>query len=69
MSMISNRPVISLGRRSDSVCRRGADSDAQLALNDEVLPPGYGPSLRVHPSNAEGFYVLDGALTVQLGGS
>ena len=49
------------------ICLGGEDGDTAFSLVDEVIPPGYGPPLHVHPSFAEGFYVLDGRLTFQLG--
>jgi quercetin dioxygenase-like cupin family protein len=49
------------------LCLRGDDSEDAFSLVDEVIPPGYGPPLHVHPSFAEGFYVLGGELTFQLG--
>jgi quercetin dioxygenase-like cupin family protein len=49
------------------ICLRGEDSDDAFSLVDEMIPPGYGPPLHVHPSFAEGFYVLQGELTFQLG--
>lgn len=49
------------------LCLRGDDSDDAFSLVDELIPPGYGPPLHVHPSFAEGFYVLEGELTFQLG--
>ena len=49
------------------LCLRGDDSEDALCVVDEVIPPGYGPPLHVHPSFAEGFYVLGGELTFQLG--
>jgi hypothetical protein len=44
-----------LGGGPVRVCLRGAGSGGQLALVDEVIPPGYGPPLHVHPNFAEGF--------------
>ena len=49
------------------ICLSGADGDGAYSLVDEVIPPGYGPPLHVHPSFSEGFYVLEGELTFQLG--
>src|SRR3954447_15415526 len=36
------------------LCLRGDDSEDAYSLVDEVIPPGYGPPLHVHPSFAEG---------------
>jgi len=49
------------------LCLRGDDSEGALSVVDEVIPPGYGPPMHVHPSFAEGFYVLGGELTFQCG--
>jgi hypothetical protein len=47
---------------------RGQNSDAQLAVVEMVIAAGNGgPPLHVHPTHAEGFYVLDGELVVQVG--
>ena len=47
---------------------RGQQSDGQLALIEVVVAAGAeGPPLHVHPAHAEGFYVLDGEVLVQLG--
>ena len=46
---------------------RGEQSSGQLALIELVVAAGAaGPPLHVHPSHAEGFYVLEGELTFQL---
>lgn len=49
------------------VCLRGGDSDGELAVVEMVLDPGTGPPLHLHPTHGEGFYVLAGELTVQVG--
>lgn len=49
------------------ICLRGADSDGRLSVVEMVLDPGTGPPLHVHPTHDEGFYVLAGELTVQVG--
>lgn len=47
---------------------RGEESDAGLAVVEMVLDPGgSGPPLHVHPTHGEGFYVLAGELTLQIG--
>ena len=48
---------------------RGEHSGGQLALIELVMAAGAaGPPLHVHPVHAEGFYVLEGELTIQVGG-
>ena len=45
-----------------------SDSDSALSVVEMVLAVGSGgPPLHLHPTHAEGFYVLAGELTVQLG--
>jgi quercetin dioxygenase-like cupin family protein len=47
---------------------RGHQSDGQLALIELVVAAGAeGPPLHIHPAHAEGFYVLEGEVLVQLG--
>ena len=47
---------------------RGQDSDGHLSLTEFVVKADEGgPPLHVHPNHAEGFYVLEGELTVQVG--
>lgn len=45
----------------------GADGHDELGVVELVLDPGTGPPLHVHPTHGEGFYVLAGELTVQVG--
>ena len=46
---------------------RGEHSEGQLALIEVVVGVGAaGPPLHVHPAHAEGFYVLEGELLVQV---
>ena len=46
---------------------RGEQSAGQLALIELVIAAGAtGPPLHVHPGHAEGFYLLDGELRVQV---
>jgi quercetin dioxygenase-like cupin family protein len=47
---------------------RGEDSEGRLAVIETVVPAGFGgPPLHLHPEFDEGFYVLEGELTYQLG--
>jgi mannose-6-phosphate isomerase-like protein (cupin superfamily) len=45
---------------------RSEASDGRLAVIEEIVPPGYGPPLHVHPSFDEGFYVLEGELAFRV---
>ena len=50
------------------VLLRGQQSDGHLAVIDMLIAANNsGPPLHVHPLHGEGFYVLDGELTVQVG--
>jgi quercetin dioxygenase-like cupin family protein len=49
------------------ICLNSDDSDGELGVVELVLDPGTGPPLHVHPTHGEGFYVLTGELTVQVG--
>jgi hypothetical protein len=46
---------------------RGEDSGERLAVVEMALDPASGPPLHLHPTHGEGFYVLAGELTLQLG--
>jgi quercetin dioxygenase-like cupin family protein len=45
----------------------GADTDGAYALMEYVAAPGGGSSLHSHSNEEEAFYILNGALTFQLG--
>src|SRR4029450_8194289 len=45
----------------------GEDTDGKYALFEAVVPPGGGPPPHVHSREEEGFYVLAGEITFQLG--
>jgi quercetin dioxygenase-like cupin family protein len=52
-----------------NVLLRGDESGGQLALIEFMVAAGdYGPPLHVHPLHGEGFYVLQGEVTVQVQG-
>ena len=44
----------------------GEDTNGKYALWEAVVPPGGGPPPHVH-SREEGFYILEGEITVQIG--
>ena len=46
----------------------GEDTDGKYALWEAVVPPGGGPPPHVHSREEEGFYVLEGEITFQIGG-
>lgn len=67
--MRANRGVIQIQNNPVPlrICLRSEDSDGGLGVVELVLGPGDGPPLHLHPAHGEGFYVLTGELTVQVG--
>ena len=49
------------------ICLNSEGSDGGLGVVEMALDPGTGPPLHVHSTHGEGFYVLSGELTVQIG--
>ena len=45
----------------------GEDTGGKYALWEAVVPPGGGPPPHVHSWEEEGFYVLEGEITFQIG--
>src|SRR5260370_38740078 len=45
----------------------GEDTNGKYALWEAIVPPGGGPPLHVHSREEEGFYVLEGEITFQVG--
>jgi quercetin dioxygenase-like cupin family protein len=45
----------------------GEDTDGRYALWEAIVPPGGGPPPHVHSREEEGFYVLEGEITLQVG--
>ena len=45
----------------------GEDTNGRYALWEAVVPPGGGPPPHVHSREEEGFYVLEGEITFQIG--
>src|SRR4051795_5912232 len=45
----------------------GADTDGKYAVWEAVVPPGGGPPPHVHSREEEGFYILEGEITFQIG--
>src|SRR3954447_20302940 len=46
----------------------GENTNGKYALWEAVVPPGGGPPPHVHSREEEGFYVLEGVITFQIGG-
>ena len=45
----------------------GEDTNGKYALWEAVVPPGGGPPPHVHSREEEGFYILEGEITVLVG--
>lgn len=45
----------------------GEDTDGRYALMEAIVPPGGGPPPHIHSREEEGFYILEGEITFQLG--
>src|SRR3954452_15923189 len=46
----------------------GAEKGGAFFMAEVSVPPGGGPSLHVHQREEESFHLLEGALTIQVGG-
>lgn len=45
----------------------GEDTDGKYAQWEAIVPPGGGPPPHVHSREDEGFYILEGEITFQIG--
>ena len=45
----------------------GEDTNGKYALWEAIVPPGGGPPPHIHSREEEGFYVLEGEITLQVG--
>ena len=45
----------------------GEDTDGKYALWEAIVPPGGGPPPHVHSREEEGFYILEGEITITIG--
>jgi quercetin dioxygenase-like cupin family protein len=45
----------------------GQDTNGKYALWEAIVPPGGGPPPHVHSREEEGFYILEGEITVHIG--
>ncbi len=45
----------------------GADTNGKYAVWEAIVPPGGGPPPHVHSREEEGFYILEGEITFQIG--
>src|SRR3954454_20158727 len=46
----------------------GEETDGKYALWEAIVPPGGGPPPHAHSREQEGFYVLDGEITLTVDG-
>jgi quercetin dioxygenase-like cupin family protein len=45
----------------------GAETDGKYTIWEAIVPPGGGPPPHVHSREEEGFYILEGEITFQIG--
>ncbi len=45
----------------------GEDTNGKYAMWEAIVPPGGGPPPHVHSREEEGFYILEGEITLQVG--
>src|SRR6187431_2609597 len=45
----------------------GEETNGKYAIWEAIVPPGSGPPLHVHSREEEGFYILEGEITFQIG--
>ena len=45
----------------------GEDTNGKYALWEAIVPPGGGPPRHVHSREEEGFYILEGEITLHVG--
>src|SRR5471030_183240 len=45
----------------------GDDTNGKYAIWEAIVPPGDGPPPHVHSREEEGFYILEGEITLQVG--
>jgi quercetin dioxygenase-like cupin family protein len=45
----------------------GEDTNGRYAMWEALVPPGGGPPSHVHSREEEGFYILEGEITIQVG--
>lgn len=45
----------------------GEETDGRYAVMEAIVPPGGGPPPHIHSREEEGFFVLEGEITFQLG--
>src|SRR5580765_2289348 len=43
------------------------DTDGNYAMWEAIVPPGGGPPPHVHSREEEGFYILEGEITLRIG--
>src|ERR1700722_9461777 len=46
----------------------GDETNGKYALWEAIVPPGGGPPPHVHSREEEGFYILEGEITLRIGG-
>ena len=73
----TRKPTIAVPSRGPTVAVVGdvyrflamsEDTDGKYALWEAIVPPGGGPPPHVHSREEEGFYVLEGEITITVNG-
>jgi len=74
---MSNKPTIRIPGQGRTIAvvgdvyrflATGEDTNGQYAMWEAVVPPGGGPPPHVHSREEEGFYVLEGEITLTVNG-
>jgi mannose-6-phosphate isomerase-like protein (cupin superfamily) len=73
---MSNNPTVNIPPQGRTVAvvgdvyrflATGEDTDGKYAIWEAIVPPGGGPPPHVHSREEEGFYILEGEVTVHIG--
>jgi len=64
---LNNGLTVSLGSSSMTFRVAGEDTDGAYSVLEYLAAPGAGSPMHVHKNEVESFYILEGAITFQLG--
>lgn len=64
---LNNGRMISLGSSSMTVRVAGEDTGGAYSVLEYLAAPGAGSPMHLHKNEVESFYILEGAITFQLG--
>lgn len=74
---MSRKPIINISPQGRTIAVVGdvyrflattEDTDGKYALWEAIVPPGGGPPPHVHSREEEGFYILEGEITLTIDG-